>query len=192
MATLPLRRSNCVRDGSQSQGQFVIQAPIQVAQHLIFIDDEQSRTDALDEPALLRLQSRHHDGRRQILRQIAGGDAHVPSSRAPLGQLVIGQGASGDGIDGLTAVAALVGPQFKDQSLARAGRRLHDNIFAFTQSSDGLLLPKVWNGHAIERRKGFQLFGNGQHVVKIIENGSEPTRNREGSQRISLILAKDV
>ena len=97
----------------QSQSQLIIQPAVLIAEHLILIDDQQSGTVALNEPVLLRLQRGHQDGSVKILGQIAGGDADIPAAGAPLGQFVIGQGAGGNGVNGLAPVFALIGPEPK-------------------------------------------------------------------------------
>ena len=69
----------------QGEGQFVIQAAVLVAQHLVFIHDEEGRAVAADEAVLLRFQrgDEHRGGK--VFAQIAGGDADVPAARAPFG-----------------------------------------------------------------------------------------------------------
>ena len=47
----------------QGQRQLVIQAPVRVAQHLVFVHHQQRRAVAADQPVLLRLQRRHDDRR---------------------------------------------------------------------------------------------------------------------------------
>ncbi len=77
---------------------------------------------------LLRLKSGDEDGRMEILRQIARGDADIPTARAPFGQFVICQRARRDGVDGLATVLAIIGPQFENERFARTCRRLHHHV----------------------------------------------------------------
>jgi len=65
----------------QRQGQFVIKAAIQVAQHLIFIDHQQSRPFPLNETIFLRFQRRDEHRRGEVFRQ---SPVAMPTpSRAP-------------------------------------------------------------------------------------------------------------
>ena len=102
----------------QGDGQFIVQTSIQVAQHLVFVHHQQRRTVALEEPVLLRLQGGNHDGSLKVFRQVARGDAHIPSASPPFGQFVIGQRSGRHGVDCLSAILALVGPHLEDQGLA--------------------------------------------------------------------------
>ena len=145
---------------SQREGQLVIQAAVRVAEHLVFVHDEQGRAVAADEAVLLGLQGGDEDRRGKVLAQVAGGDADIPAARAPFGQFVIGQGAGGDGVNGLAAVFSLIGPKLENQGLARAGRGLDDDVPALAQGGDGLLLPEVGKGDALEGGKIFQLLGH--------------------------------
>ncbi len=74
----------------ERDGQFVVQASVQIADHLVFIHDQERRTIALDEPMFLGLQRRDEHGRAQVLRQVAGGDADVPTTGAPFREFIIG------------------------------------------------------------------------------------------------------
>ena len=134
----------------QRHGQFVIQAAVQVAEHLVFVHHQQGGAVALDEAVLLRFQRGDQHGRAEILRQVAGGDADIPAAGAPFGELVVGQRAGGHGVDGLPAILALVGPELEDQRLAGAGGRLHDHVLALAQGADGLLLPEVGDRDLVE------------------------------------------
>ena len=134
----------------QRDGQLVIEAAVRVAEHLVFVHDEQRRAVALNEAVLLGLQRGHQHGRAQVLRQVARGNADIPAAGAPLGQLVIGQRAGWHSVDGLAAVLALVGPELEDQRLARPGRGLDDDVLALAQGGDGLLLPEVGHRDLVE------------------------------------------
>ena len=103
----------------------------------------------------------------EVLAQIAGGDANVPAARAPFRQFVIGQGAGGNGIDGLAAIFALLGPKLKNQGLARAGRGLDDDVFAPAQSGDGLLLPEIGDDDLLEGGEIIQRLRNRRHGESI-------------------------
>ena len=117
----------------QGHGQLVIQAAVEVAEHLVLVHDQQRRAVALDEAVLLRLERGDQHRRAEVLRQVARGDADVPAARAPFGELVVGQRAGRHGVDGLPAILALVGPELEDQRLARAGGRLDDHVLALAQ-----------------------------------------------------------
>ena len=151
----------------EREGEFVIQPAIRVREHLVFVHDQQRRAVARDEPVLLGLQRGHHDRCAQILREIAGGDADVPAARAPLGELVVGERARGHGVDGLAAILPAVGPQFEDERLAGAGRRLHDDVLAFAQGRHGFLLPQVGHRDLVEGGKLIELLADGLHAEKI-------------------------
>ena len=144
---------------SESEGKFVIKSAVGVADHLVFVHDEQGGAVALDEAVLLRLQRGDENRGVQVFRKVAGGDADIPAAGAPFRQFVIGERAGGNGVDGLAAVFAAVGPKLKNQGLARAGGSLDDDVLAFAQSGDGLLLPEVRDGDLIEGGMGRQLFG---------------------------------
>jgi hypothetical protein len=138
---------------SECDGEFVIQATIAVAEHLILIDDEDGRAIPLDEAIFLGLQGGDDDWGVEVFGEVPGGDANLPTASAPLGEFIIGEGAGGNGVDGLAAIFALVRPKFEDQSFSGAGRGVHDDVFAFTQSGDGLLLPQVGNSDLVQSRQ---------------------------------------
>jgi hypothetical protein len=127
------------------------------------------RTVALDEAVLLGFQSRDEDWGMKIFRKVAGGDADIPTPRAPFGEFVIRERARGNGVDGLPAILTGVRPKLEDQSLASTGGRLNDDILAFTQRGDRLLLPKVRHGDLIECGKICELFGERRHKKNIAE-----------------------
>ena len=43
LPTLPLSSRSCVPGGREGEGEFVVGAPVRVAEHLVFVDDEQAR-----------------------------------------------------------------------------------------------------------------------------------------------------
>ena len=143
----------------ERDGQLVVQAAIGVPDHLILVDHEQRGAVAADEPVLLRLQRGDDDGGFEILGEVSRGDADVPTTRAPFGELVIGQRAGGDGVDGLAAVLAVVRPQLKHEGLARAGGSMDDDVLSIAQRGHGLLLPEVRHGHLVQRR--------GRRITKV-------------------------
>ena len=134
----------------QGHGELVIQAAVEVAEHLVLVHDQQGGAVALDEAVLLRLQRGDQHGGAEVFRQVARGDADVPAARAPFGELVVGQRAGRHRVDGLPAILALVGPELEDQRLARPGRRLDDHVLALAQGADGLLLPEVGDRDLVE------------------------------------------
>ena len=134
----------------ERDGQFVIQAAVRVAQHLILVHDEQLRAVAFDQPAFLRFERGDEDRRVEILRQVAGGDADIPAARAPFGELVIGQRAGRDRVNRLAVFFPLIRPQLEDECLAGARRGMNDHVIALTQRGDGLLLPEVGHDHLVQ------------------------------------------
>ena len=67
-------------------------------------------------------------------------------------------------------VFTLVRPQFENQSLARAGRSLHDDVLTLAQRGHGLLLPEIGHHHLIQGGQTFELFRERQHDEKINED----------------------
>ena len=155
----------------EGESEFVVKAAVGVADHLVFVNDEEGGAVALDEAIFLSFEGGDEDGGVEIFGEVAGGDADVPAASAPLGEFVIGEGAGGDGVNRLAAIFAAVGPKLEDERLARAGGGLHDDILAGTQRGDGLLLPKVRNGDLIKRGMSCELFGERRHAKKITELG---------------------
>ncbi len=70
------------------------------------------------------------------MRQIAGGDTDVPSSRPPFGQFIICERARRHGENRLAFQRWI--KQFEDVGLSRTGWRLNDDIFSVTQSAEPL------------------------------------------------------
>lgn len=143
----------------EGEGEFVVQPAILVADHLIFVHDQQRGAVAANESVLLRLQCGDKDGRFEIFREITGGDADVPAARAPFGELVIGEGARGHGVNRLAAIFPLVRPQLEDERLAGAGGRLHHHVAPVAQGRDRLLLPEVGHGDLVQRGNIFKWLG---------------------------------
>ena len=134
----------------QGDGEFVIKAAVRVTEHLILVDDEQHRAVALYEAVLLSFERGDDYGRTEIFSQVAGGDADIPAARTPFSEFVVRECAGGNGVNSLTAIFALLGPQLKDECLAGAGRGLDDHVLAGTQSRYCLLLPKVRDGDLVQ------------------------------------------
>ena len=118
---------------------------------------------------LLCFERGDEDGRAQIFREVARGDAYVPTTRAPFGEFVVGQGAGGDGVNGLAAILGLVGPELENERLARARGGLHHDILARTQRANGLLLPKVRDGDLVKGGRLGKLIGQRLHAQNIAE-----------------------
>ena len=153
----------------EGEGEFVIQAAVGVAEHLIFIHDEQGRAFSANEAALLRFERGDEDGGLEIFREVAGGDADVPAAGAPFGEFVVGERARRDGVNGLAAIFSLLRPEFEDEGFARASRGVDDDITTRAQRGDGLLLPEVGHGDLIERREIWQRVGGARHGATIAE-----------------------
>ena len=110
----------------EREGQFVVRAPVGVAEHLVFVDDEQLRPPAAQQLAALGFQRGDDDARLGPLVDVARADAHVPTGGAPLGVLVVGQRAGGHGEHGLTLERGI--QQLEHVGLARAGGRVDDQV----------------------------------------------------------------
>ena len=94
----------------QRHREFIVQAAVRVAEHLILVHDEQRWPIAFDQPALLSFERGDEDRRVEIFGEIAGSDADVPAARAPFGEFVIRQRASRHGVDRLAVILPLVRP----------------------------------------------------------------------------------
>ena len=108
----------------------------------------------MDEAVLLGFQRGDDDRGGEVVGEVAGGDADVPAAGAPLGELVVGEGAGGDRVDGLAAVLAVVRPEFEDKGLSGPGGGVHDDVLAGAKGRDGLMLPEVGDGDLLEGGKG--------------------------------------
>ena len=157
-------------------GQLVVESPFGVAQHLVLIDHQQLGTIAVEEAVFLRLQRGDDDRRVEVLRQIAGGDSDVPAARPPLGEFVIRQGAGRHGVDRLTGVAAVIGPQLKNEGFAGASGRVNNHIPAGPQMLHGLLLPQVRHNNLVQSGKTIQLLPKLPHTAGLANHGKK-TRN---------------
>ena len=125
---------------------------------------------AADEPVLLRLESGDKNRGIEVLGQVAGGDAHVPPSAAPFGELVVGQCPRGHGVNGLPPIFARLRPQFEDQRLTGARGRMDDHVLARPQCRHGLLLPKVGHYELLQARGGiggFRWVGERRHPRRL-------------------------
>jgi hypothetical protein len=138
----------------EGDGQFVVQAAILIGEHLVFVDDEEAGAVAVDEAVLLGFEGGDEDGGGEVVGEIAGGDTDVPAAGAPFGEFVIGEGAGGDGVDGLAAVLAVIGPEFEDEGLAGAGGGMDDDVLSCAEGDHGFLLPEVGDGDLLECGEG--------------------------------------
>ncbi len=125
----------------ERHAQLVVETTIGVGEHLVFVDDQQSRSFSPEQAVLLGFECCDQNRGVQIFGEVAGGDAGIPAARAPLGQLVVRKGTSRDGVNGLAAIFALVGPKLENECFTGAGRCLDNNVFAGAESGDGFLLP---------------------------------------------------
>ena len=140
----------------------------------------------MDQAVLLRLEGGDEDGCGKVVGEVAGGDADVPFPGAPFGEFVVGEGAGGDGVDGLAAIAAEVGPEFEDQGFAGAGGRVDDDVLAGAEGGDGLLLPEVGDHDALERGEApgafrgaeIELAGHRLHARNFGPTRGKPSANR--------------
>ena len=69
----------------QGQSQFVIQSAVGIADHLVFVDHQQRRAVALNQPPLLGFEGGDENRRVQVFRQITRGNADIPAARPPFG-----------------------------------------------------------------------------------------------------------
>jgi hypothetical protein len=89
----------------------------------------------------LRLERRNKERRIQMRREIARGDADIPSASLPVREFVIRQGARRHGENRLAAKGSV--QQFKYVRFPRASRGMDDDVLAVAQSVHRLLLPQV-------------------------------------------------
>ena len=134
----------------QRNRSFIVTAPGGVSDHLILIDDQQRGSIAAHQALQLRLQGRYHDRRTDILRDVAGRNAHIPAGVLPLGILVIGQGACRHRVDRLTSQIPRLVQQLEDVGFSGPGRSTDDHIRPFAQPLNRLMLPSVWKFELIE------------------------------------------
>ena len=133
-------------------GQLVVETAIGVAEHLVLVDHQKPWAITVNEAVFLRLKRSNDDRRVEVFRKVTRGDTNIPAARAPLGELVVGQGASRHGVNGLTGVSALIRPKLKNERFACAGCRVNDDIVAGSQVLNRLLLPQIWNDELIQGR----------------------------------------
>ena len=129
----------------ERERQFVVHAANRVGNHLVFVDHEKLRAVPAQEAGTLRFEGRDQDPGVEIQRQIAGRNANVPAARAPFRQLVVRQGPCRHGKNRLPFQRWV--EQFENEGLARAGRRLDDDVLPITERADGILLPEIRNDH---------------------------------------------
>jgi hypothetical protein len=153
--------------GCESDGELVIETAVGVAEHLVFVDDEEGGAFALDEAMFLSFEGGDEEGCVEVMGEVAGGDADVPAAGLPFGEFIVGECAGGDGVDGLVWVAALFAPEFEDERFTGAGGSLDDDIEAVAEGGDGLLLPEVGYDDAGEAGLAIELVGQGLHEQKI-------------------------
>ena len=114
---------------------------MRVAEHLVFVDDEQARTLLAQEIAALGFQRCDDHARVRALDDVARADADIPTDGAPLGKFVIRQRPGRHREHRLSAQRRV--EQFENVRLARAGRCVDDHVAPVTQRRDGLLLPEI-------------------------------------------------
>ena len=172
--------------GGQGQGEFVVQSPVLVAEHLVLVDHQQGGAIAADQAVLLGLEGGDEDGGVEVLGQVTGGDAHVPATRPPFGEFVIGQGPRRHRVDGLPAVLARLRPQFEHQRLACPGGRVDDHILAGPQRRDRLLLPQVGNDELLQTRGRIGGFGGGckRRHPRRLRPSAKSTNSFQGPVRV--------
>ena len=144
-------------------GQFVVQTAVGVAEHLVFVDDQQLGAVTVDQSVFLGLKRGNDDRCVKVFGEVTGGDADVPATGTPLREFVIGQGTGGHGVDRLAWVTALVGPQFEDERFARPGRCMHHHILSITKMLHRLLLPKIRHDNLIQGGKLLQRLPKRRH-----------------------------
>ena len=124
---------------------------MRIAEHLVFVDDEQARAASVQQRAALGFErGDDHAGVGPFV-DIARADPHVPTGGAPFGELVVGQRAGGHREDGLALERGV--EQLEDVRLARAGRGVDDGVASRAQGEDRLLLPEIGDAQA-----GFERF----------------------------------
>ena len=91
----------------EGEGEFVVRAPVGVAEHLVFVDDQDARAASAQQGGALGFQGGDDHPRAGVDGHVARADAHVPPGGAPLGVLVVRQCAGGHGVDGLSLERAV-------------------------------------------------------------------------------------
>jgi len=128
----------------EGEDEFVVHAADGVAEHLVFVHDEEVGAFGAEEAAFLGFEGGDDDGGVEVVGDVAGGDADVPAGGAPFVEFVVGEGAGGDGEDGVAA-AALLHEELEDEGFAGAGGSVDDDIPPRLEMTHRLLLPEVGN-----------------------------------------------
>lgn len=123
-------------------GDLVIEAPLVIADHLVFIDDEEIGTLAVEEAGFLGFEGGDDDGGIGTERAVAGDEADRPAEGFPFEQFIVGEGAGGNGVDG-AAVEAAIHEEFKDIGFAGTGGGIDDDIASPGEVAEGGLLPDI-------------------------------------------------
>src|SRR3974390_70898 len=71
---------------SQRKGEFVIQAAVEVPDHLVFIDHEQCGTSTPDKTVLLSLEGCYEHRGVEVFGKVARCDAHIPTASTPFSE----------------------------------------------------------------------------------------------------------
>ena len=143
-------------------GQFVVQATAGIAEHLVFVDDQQLGTVTIDQSVFLGLKRGNDDRCVKVFGEVTGGDADVPATGTPLESLSLAKARVGT-VDRLAWVTALVGPQFEDERFARPGRCMYHHILSIAKMLHGLLLPKIRHDNLIQGGKLLQRLSKRRH-----------------------------
>jgi len=140
-----LRRGRHGEDGA-----LVVIAAHGIAEPLVLVDDVERGAVG----CLLGLERGDHERSVGSVGEVAGGDADVPALAGPLGEFVVGQRAGRDSKDDLAGTAALLEVLLEDESLARAGWGLDNDVVARCERADGLPLPRVREAELLEGFEG--------------------------------------
>ncbi len=125
--------------GSEGHRELVVHAADGIGEHLVLVHNEEAGAIATQEAAFLGLESGDDDAGIEMQGEVASGDADIPTAAAPLGEFVIGEGASGYGVNGLAAKGGL--EELEDEGLAGAGGGIDNHVAALAQRMDGFMLP---------------------------------------------------
>jgi hypothetical protein len=133
--------------GRRREGErhLIIEPAHGVGEHLVFVEDEESRGVAREDALALGLEGGDQDGGVKIFRQISGGDADIHAEGLPLAPFVVGEGAGGDRVDGLAEAGGFGGceKEFEDAGLPGSGGGVDDDVGSGFEMANGLLLPEV-------------------------------------------------
>src|SRR5687767_4406553 len=75
--------------GREREREFVIQTAIRVREHLILVYNQENGAITLNQAVLLSFEGGDDDRRAEIFREVAGGNAYIPTARAPFRELVV-------------------------------------------------------------------------------------------------------